>query len=62
MADKCAMSSTEPSKRIETSWNAKLRNISAIARPLATKKLTKRLFKTIKKGKLIIDADAIYAK
>ena len=53
------MLSTEPSERTETSWNAKIRNISSIARQLATKKLTKRLFKTIKKGKLIIEADTI---
>lgn len=34
-------------------WEEKTKYLCAIAKPLATKKLTKRLFKTIKKGMIM---------
>lgn len=32
-------------------WNAKIEHLNAIAKPLAPRKLSKRLYKAIKKGK-----------
>jgi len=32
-------------------WNTKVQHLNAIAQPLAPRKLTKRLYKAIKKGK-----------
>ena len=41
----------EDGEQAETqTWEEKTRYLCAIAKPLATKKLTKRLLKTIKKG------------
>lgn len=34
----------------EESWEEKTKYLCSIAKPLATKKLTKRLYKTIRKG------------
>lgn len=35
----------------EDTYEEKIKNICAIAKPLASKKLTKRIYKLIKKGK-----------
>ncbi len=38
----------------EDSWDEKIRYLCPIAAPLASRKLTKRLYKTAKKGKAVI--------
>jgi len=37
----------------EVSYEEKLRLVNAIAKPIAPKKLTKKIYKCIKKGKLL---------
>jgi H/ACA ribonucleoprotein complex subunit 2 len=41
----------EDGEQEEQSWEEKTMYLSPVARPLASKKLTKRLYKTMKKGK-----------
>lgn len=45
----------EPEIKEEDSYEDKVKNVCKIAAPLASKKLTKRVYKLIKKGKFLLE-------
>lgn len=49
----------EPEIKEEDTYEDKVKNVCKIAAPLASKKLTKRVYKLIKKGKFLLSGDAI---
>lgn len=44
----------------EDSWSEKIQHLNAIANPIASKKLTKRLYKIVKKGKIKKICEILY--
>lgn len=51
-ADASFISNTSCSDDRKVSYDEKLAHVSVIAQPMASRKLTKKLYKLIKKGKL----------